>query len=422
MTGALALLIMLPVSINYVNSLSSLPEERASEVRLLKALGAEGSIINFQFLAGGLMCSLMALLPAFLLAEIFLPYISQPEIYHLSYLINRRGFILYILVVSILSGAGAGIFSAIYFSRFSHGLTSKTQALFGLKNGLLRKALVVVQFSFAACLLIFTLRLQQQTGLPEARSGKLNTEILWNLITSSHPEKRGQGKITERNDDEKWQVKKQVEIFKVKIPGSEILQKSFFSSSIFRSVVSISKVFSFSEKDGICESKERKNTLTPDISLPKNGEKALADIDGPWKEGSPKKNHFLQQLRIMKLFTLVALFTACFGLSGFATYSAGKRRKETGIRKLMGAPASEIVLWFLRGYAKLIFIAVGIAVPSAYVVMRFWIPAYSSGGSPGADICLISGIIVLLLSLLSVLYQSIKTAMESPVKNLQEED
>ncbi|MFC1563405.1 ABC transporter permease [candidate division KSB1 bacterium] len=124
---------------------------------------------------------------------------------------------------------------------------------------------------------------------------------------------------------------------------------------------------------------------------------------------------------LSSFFTVIAILIACLGLFGLASFTAEQRTKEIGIRKVLGASVSGIVLILSREFTKWVVFSVGLAWPIAYYFMGKWLEgfAYRTGLSIWAFIG--SGLLTLLIALLTVSYQSIKTAMNDPVSSLRYE-
>ena len=125
--------------------------------------------------------------------------------------------------------------------------------------------------------------------------------------------------------------------------------------------------------------------------------------------------------RVFSVFSGLALFIACLGLFGLASYVALQRTKEIGIRKVLGASSASITVLLTREFALFVLVAFLVAVPLAYFGMSRWLESFAYRITPGADVFLISGTAVLAIALLTVSYQAIKAAMADPVRSLRYE-
>ncbi|PSR55130.1 hypothetical protein AHMF7605_17270 [Adhaeribacter arboris] len=125
--------------------------------------------------------------------------------------------------------------------------------------------------------------------------------------------------------------------------------------------------------------------------------------------------------RTFLAFTSIAIFIACLGLFGLATFVAQQRTKEIGVRKVLGASVANIVSLVSKDFVKLVFISFVIATPLAYILISKWLENFASRISIGWLTFAIAGIALLLIALLTVSYQSIKAALANPVKSLRSE-
>jgi putative ABC transport system permease protein len=133
---------------------------------------------------------------------------------------------------------------------------------------------------------------------------------------------------------------------------------------------------------------------------------------------------FGNEERIGKLagfFAILAIFISCLGLFGMASFMAERRTKEIGVRKVMGA--SVLNLWGLlsKDFIMLVFISLLIAVPVAYYLMYNWLQNYQYRSEISWWIFAVAGAGILIITLLTVSFQSIKAALMNPVKSLKAE-
>ena len=120
-------------------------------------------------------------------------------------------------------------------------------------------------------------------------------------------------------------------------------------------------------------------------------------------------------------FTLLAIIISCLGLIGLSTFIIDRRTKEIGIRKVNGANSNEIYSLMLKEYVILAFISYTIAGPLAWVIMHRWLENYAYRiYMNGFDFAL-AGVLVLIIILLSVGFQSYRAASKNPVEALRYE-
>ncbi len=124
---------------------------------------------------------------------------------------------------------------------------------------------------------------------------------------------------------------------------------------------------------------------------------------------------------LFTLFAALAILIACLGLFGLAAFTAQQRRKEIGVRKVLGASATSIVSLLSKDYAVLVLGAFGLAVPIVLFLMRRWLESFAYHVTLGPMIFLLSGVLVLGIALLTVSTQALRAAASDPVKALRYE-
>jgi len=122
--------------------------------------------------------------------------------------------------------------------------------------------------------------------------------------------------------------------------------------------------------------------------------------------------------RMVSLFTLLAVFISCLGLFGLASFIAEQRTKEIGIRKVLGA--SVFSLWSLLSgeFARLVLVSCSLAIPLSWYLSHRWLEQYAYHTSITVWLFLATGAGVLLVTLLTVSYQTIRAALINPAKSL----
>lgn len=133
---------------------------------------------------------------------------------------------------------------------------------------------------------------------------------------------------------------------------------------------------------------------------------------------------FDNEERIGKLascFSGLAIFISCLGLFGMATFMAEQRIKEIGIRKVLGASVFNLWRLLSKDFVGLVVISLLIATPVAYYIMHQWLQNYAYHAGITWWIFVLTGFGAILITLLTVSYQSIKAALMNPVKSLKTE-
>ncbi len=120
-------------------------------------------------------------------------------------------------------------------------------------------------------------------------------------------------------------------------------------------------------------------------------------------------------------FTLLAVFIACLGLFGLASFTIQQRTKEIGVRKVLGASVSQIVMILSKEFTRLVLIAFIVACPLAYLVMNGWLQNFAYRTEISLNIFLLAGALGLIIAWLTVSYQALKAALANPVEALRYE-
>ena len=121
------------------------------------------------------------------------------------------------------------------------------------------------------------------------------------------------------------------------------------------------------------------------------------------------------------VLSLLAIFVACLGLFGLASFTAEQRTKEIGIRKTLGAPVSNLVLLLSREFLKLVAIANLIAWPIAYYMMERWLRDFVYRIDLGVSVFILGGGLALVIALVTVSFQAMRAATANPVDALRYE-
>jgi ABC-type antimicrobial peptide transport system permease subunit len=117
----------------------------------------------------------------------------------------------------------------------------------------------------------------------------------------------------------------------------------------------------------------------------------------------------------------VAIFLACLGLFGLATYAAEQRVKEIGIRKVLGASVWQVARLLATDFVRLVALAFMVAVPLAYYLMDRWLADYAYRVALDGWLFALVGVGVLAVAVLTVSGQATRAALANPVKSLRSE-
>ncbi|HEY5824906.1 MAG TPA: ABC transporter permease [Cyclobacteriaceae bacterium] len=172
------------------------------------------------------------------------------------------------------------------------------------------------------------------------------------------------------------------------------------------------------------------------LSKENNPQESLAKIEAVFKKYNPaypftyrfaddefnRKFTNIQMIgRLANLFSALAIIISCLGLFGLAAFTAEQRTKEIGIRKVLGATVSSVVVLISKDFTRLIILAFVLASPLAWWAMNNWLKAYSYRINIEWWILATAGALTLAVALIVVSFQAIKAAVSNPVKSLRSE-
>jgi ABC-type antimicrobial peptide transport system permease subunit len=121
------------------------------------------------------------------------------------------------------------------------------------------------------------------------------------------------------------------------------------------------------------------------------------------------------------LFAGLAIFISCLGLFGLAAYVAEQRKKEIGIRKVLGATVSQVWMLLSKDFIVLVFLSCVIASPIAYYFLHGWLMNYNYRINIGAGVFVLSALLAIFITIITISFQAIKAAVANPVESLRSE-
>lgn len=169
---------------------------------------------------------------------------------------------------------------------------------------------------------------------------------------------------------------------------------------------------------------------------PGQSERALRAFDELWREyapGYPVSYTFLDQEwdgyyraeaqrgRVFNTLAALSVFISCLGLFGLSSYSAQRRTKELGIRKVLGASVPGLIRLMGREFSVLVIIAALVGCPAGWYLITRWLEQYAYHIDVGTAPLLVSATVSLVVALITVAYHSVKVALSDPVKSLRYE-
>ena len=162
----------------------------------------------------------------------------------------------------------------------------------------------------------------------------------------------------------------------------------------------------------------------------------LGAIEQKWKElapGRPFDYFFLDQEldklykdeeklgKVAGIFSVLAVIVACLGLFALASFMAEERRKEIGIRKVMGGSVTQIVALLSKDFTVLIAIAFVIACPAAWYAAKSWLDNFAFHIDINPVVFILVGFLTLVIALITISYRALQAAYDDPVNTLRHE-
>ena len=510
--SAVAVFLLLIASINYMNLATARSAKRAKEVGLRKVVGADRSQLIGQFLGESMLLTLVAVLIALALVQVFIP--SFNALTDKSFTSNffwDRGFMLVLVGIVVLVGVLAGSYPAFFLSRFKPADVLKSDRTPKGSSAILRKALVVLQFGISLIMIIGTIVVfAQMRYLKNADLGFKKEQVLAIDIPfgdstlvgrlpvikeillqnpnithvsnayslPSEPRDRSLMLIEQGNK----MVEKTMDLMAVDhdfIPLMDIELKAGrnFSRNIAtdqeHSIIIneaaakwlgwddpvgkklmkgnkaiadtptrvIGVVKDFHVESLHAEVKPMALVLLPESPgymllriKPENQAATIQFVEQQWRQFDqkhPMEYFFMDEffdrqykaeeklLTVFGYFATLTILIACLGLFGLASFTAEQRTKEIGIRKVLGASESGIVLLIVKDFAILVLLAIALATPVAWYSMSTWLQDFAYRIDLSWWIFALAGITAMAVALATVSLQAMKAALLDPVVALR---
>ena len=505
--SVIAIFILVIACINFMNLSTAKAAARAKEVGIKKVVGAgRGGLIG-QYLAESLLMAIASMFLAAVMVVFILPFFNQLTGKHIQLSHIGSELIVSLLGITLFTGLISGSYPAFYLSRFKPIAVLKGKIKNSAGELLVRKGLVVFQFTLSIILIVGVLMVyrqlnfiqtknlgydrdhvisflkegnlldekQQETFLSEARNipGVTRASAIGHSLTGHNNGTNGvewEGKNP--NDKTEFEVVAvdydMLETIGISMKEGRSFSKSFGSDStkiIFNqaaiefmglknpigktvklwdnSVQIIGVVGDFHFQSLHEKVKPLLFYLNPQRSwrfmarIETGKEKnAIAKLQTLYRQFNPGYSFeysFLdegyQQLYIAeqrvsvlsRWFAGLAILISCLGLFGLAAFKAQQRQKEIGIRKVVGASVSNLVILLSKDFLRLVLMAVLIAFPLSWWMMSQWLQGYAYSIHIGAGVFIIAGCSILLITLLTVCYQALRAAVVNPAKSLRSE-
>lgn len=511
--SAVAVFILVIASINYMNLATARATMRAKEVGIRKVLGSYRKQLMIQFTTEAVVVTAIAVVLSVILAFFLLPYFNELADKEITREFYKDPYvILSLLAVMMFLGLVSGSYPAFYLSRFQSAEVLKGRMSSKSGNPVLRKSLVVFQFSISIIMVICTWVVYDQLNymkekdlgfnkdqvirIPlEGQEARKKFPVLKQRLLSNpdiHSVGSGwtspgtdfnlngifaemeNGEFTEKgfvtySVDEGYLPTLEIDVVEGRNFSEEIKSDTSNAVLVNQELTRhmgwkepIGKRFKVLTGEGL-ESREVKvvgvvknfhqralqepirpmvmhNSLNNGIMLvrintAKTGD-VLSFIDNTWKDivtNRPLEYSFVEQDfykqyqadeskgLVFATFSVFTIVIACLGLFGLASYTAEQRKKEIGLRKVIGASVGSIMMLISKDFLKLIGIAIVIAFPAAYLAMVSWLEGFAYRVSPEPATFIFSAGLIMAITLLTVGYHSLVAATSNPVASLKEE-
>jgi len=511
--SVIAWIILLIACVNFMNLATARSEKRAREVGVRKVLGSGKRMLILQFMGEALFMALLSAMLAMVIMMLLLPAFNLLVEKNLVLGLNKPLHIAAFLGITLLCGLFAGSYPSLYLSSFNPVFVLKGTKMKGSSAAIIRKGLVILQFSISIILIISTLIIYQQIQHVKNRSlgfnknnllqvdmnsemtknyeavhqDLLNTGLIENLAVSNYntlyngnntgglvwegKKSNKQVLISMRYVSPGYMKTSGIKILegrdlvetdsvqskRINILITQSLEKLMGSNSAVGktlhwdgdtsgtvlNIVGVVNDYVYGDMYGkpdpvmffsvnIPDASNMYVRLKPNASV----EKAIQQIATVLKKDNPSypfTYHFVddqfnqmfqnEQLisKLSRVFAMLAIIISCLGLFGLAAYTAERRIKEIGVRKVLGASISNITTLLSKDFLLLVFISCLVAFPLAWWMMHNWLQNYKYHIEISLWIFLIAGVVAILIALITVSFQAIKAAVANPVKNLRTE-
>ncbi len=502
----IAIIILLIACINFMNLSTASSEKRANEVGVRKVLGSGKGTLISQFMAEALITATFAATVSVLLLMVLLPQFNILIEKQLELRLFDATHILSLLGITLICGLLAGWYPAFYLSSFK-----PVEVLKGArsKHGsatMIRKGLVIAQFTVSIVFIISTIIVYQQVNHVKSRDLGFEKENLIKLpvngdvIKNFNPIQQdmiASGMIQNvglTNSEVlsggnngwgfEWQGGTETEDVLIssryissgffETTGMEILEGRGFNDDIDNpnnnilvtetfarlmgkgsavgktvrrdddvyTVVGIVKDYLYGDMYGTSDPVMFFNYhgdakflyVKSKVGIAMN--ETLATMEGIMKKHNPAfpfEYEFVDDAfnarfksekligNLSQIFALLAIIISCLGLFGLAAYTAEQRKKEIGLRKVLGSSVVGIVQLLSKDFMRLVLVALLIAGPLAWWAMQNWLESFAYRIDINIWVFVIAGIVAICIALLTVSFQAVKAAVANPVKSLRTE-
>lgn len=275
----------------------------------------------------------------------------------------------------------------------------------------------------------------------------IQTKVMYNSITPDYFKTTGikllAGRELRAQDSTQVVVNKTtIDVFNIKLDSAigSIISQTYEGRRQDFEIVGVSDDYHFASLKSVIEPLILFNESQPNWMILRTNsndfKSLLVNLAAKWKITNPNipfvytfvdkevEKLYVEEQRLSKisiLFTMLAIIISCLGLFGLVSYVAEQKRKEIGIRKVLGASVQTVVKLLTKDFVLLVGIAFVIAVPLAYFTMQNWLQDFTYRIDISLWVFFLAGFVALIITLLTVSFQAIKAAIANPVKSLRTE-
>lgn len=506
MFGAIAVLILVLSSINFINLSTAKSANRAKEVGLRKVVGSHRFDLVKQFLTESLVFSVISMSLGVIFSYLALPFFNRLAAKSLSIPWELWWFAPTLIIAALLIGLIAGIYPAFYLSAFKPIQVLKGEKSRGSKSSKLRGVMVVFQFAASIILIIgafmvhrqMTFILNKDIGFEKEQilmiqgsntlgdriptfQGELTqlAGVKSSSVSNYYPVKgtkrdqnsfyiEGRSKLDAAVGAQMWRADDDyLSTMGIQLAEGRMfdLDRASDSSAIvinqnmvkklgleepigariqnfqrIWTVVGVMEDFHFEnlrEKVGPLALAGTSFGEIITVKMETQDMSAfLEDVTNIWDQfmpNQPIRYTFLDEsfsrmyedvqrtANVFTTFAVLAVIVACLGLFGLSAFLAEQRTKEISIRKVLGASFNRILVLLTQNFLILLSVSLVISIPIGWYLMSEWLTEFEYRVDLGWDVFLLAGVIVALISLITISFESIKALFVNPVKGLRSE-
>ncbi|WP_394337520.1 ABC transporter permease [Deminuibacter soli] len=506
MFTTIAWIILLIACINFMNLATARSQKRAKEVGVRKVLGAARKTLIGQFIAEALLMSYLALILAVIVVALVLPAFETLVQKDLHLQLGNPLHSGALLAIGLVCGLVAGSYPALYLSSFNPIYVFKGLKMKGSAATVVRRVLVVMQFSVSIMLIICTIIIFQQVqhiknrDMGMDKNNMLMVSIdkdMYKSFTRIKQDLLATGVVRDaalcdyeivyggnNGSGYTWDGKDPTQSVLVSTrnvsPGffntmSMKLQagRDFQANTVADTanvIVNEAMIAAIGTKRPIGQIIRTDNSVYTVVGVVKNfvygdvygqpgplmffcypeacnklyvhpkANTSIADVIAKVKDVLQKDNpaypfdyRFLDDYyneffvgenligHLSRIFAALAIFISCLGLLGLAAFTAERRIREIGVRKVLGASVTGITALLSAEFLQLVALSALIAFPIAWWAMHNWLQQYAYRIGISWWVFALAGVVSCFVALATVSFQAVKAALTNPIKNLRTE-